>query len=133
MSKPQYSDESFWEKLKKYAIVAGREVVETALKLYYCMQDADTPRWAKTVIGGALLYFVMPLDSVPDLLPGGYVDDLGALSGAVLTVATHIKDEHVAKAKAKMVQWFGAQPEEEITVRAGEPKQLEDKRPSDSK
>ena len=81
MSDPQYSDASFWEKLKQYAVVAGREVVETALKLFYCMQDADTPKWAKTVIGGALLYFIMPVDAVPDFLPGGYVDDLGAEYG----------------------------------------------------
>ncbi|MEZ5448955.1 MAG: DUF1232 domain-containing protein [Thiolinea sp.] len=107
MADQQYSDESFWAKLKHYAIVAGREVVETALKLYYCMQDRDTPAWAKTVIGGALLYFIMPADAVPDFLPGGYVDDLGALSGAVLTVASHIKEIHAAKARAKMTQWFG--------------------------
>ena len=114
MSESHYSDKSFWEKLKQYAIVAGREVVETALKLYYCMQDADTPKWAKTVIGSALLYFIMPIDSVPDFLPGGYVDDLGALSGAVLTVAAHIKDEHITKAKSKMAEWFGKRPPEEI-------------------
>ncbi len=128
----QYSDPSFWEKLKQYARVAGREVVETALKLYYCMQDADTPRWAKTVIGGSLLYFIVPVDSVPDFLPGGYVDDLGALSSAVLTVASHIKDEHVAQARAKMAQWFGAPAPEQVEVSAAQPPRLEEKPTSDS-
>ena len=107
MAKQHYNDASFWEKLKAYAIVAGKEVVELALKLYYCMKDSDTPAWAKTVIGGALLYFIVPIDAVPDLIPGGYVDDLGALSGAVMTVATHIKEIHAAKARAKMTEWFG--------------------------
>lgn len=110
MSAHQYSDSSFWAKLKAYAIVAGKEVVELALKLYYCMKDEDTPKWAKTVIGGALLYFIVPIDAVPDLLPGGYVDDLGALSGAVMTVAIHIKEIHAAKARAKMTEWFGKGP-----------------------
>jgi uncharacterized membrane protein YkvA (DUF1232 family) len=108
MSEQQYDEASFWQKLKQYAVVAGREVVEMALKLYYCMQDADTPKWAKTVIAGSLLYFVVPVDAVPDMLPGGYVDDFGALSAAVMTVAAHIKDSHVEQAREKMAQWFGS-------------------------
>ncbi|MEZ5534027.1 MAG: YkvA family protein [Thiolinea sp.] len=107
MSEQQYDDKSFWEKLRQYAIVAGREVVEIALKLYYCMKDPDTPKWARTVIAGSLLYFIVPVDAVPDLLPGGYVDDFGALSAALMTVAAHIKDEHVKQAGIKMGQWFG--------------------------
>ena len=130
MSEPEYSDESFWDKLKEYAIVAGREVVETALKLFYCMKDEDTPLRAKVVIAGALLYFIMPVDAVPDFLPGGYVDDLGALSGALLTVAAHIKDEHAAKAKAKMAQWFGAK--DSADEHKTEIKQLENQRDSDT-
>jgi len=33
----EYSKQSFWAKLGKYAIVAGKQVVEKALILYYCL------------------------------------------------------------------------------------------------
>lgn len=102
-----YSDESFWEKAKTYATVAGKEVIETALKLYYAMKDTDTPAWAKTIILGALAYFILPADAVVDLIPGGYTDDLGALAAAAWTVAQHIKESHTEMAKNTMERWFG--------------------------
>ena len=102
----EFSEQGFWDKLKRYASSAGKDVVEIALKLYYALQDSDTPTAAKAVIVGALVYFIVPFDAVADLLPGGYVDDFGALMGAFWTVSKHIKDEHVAKAKAKLLEWF---------------------------
>ncbi|TXH71619.1 MAG: DUF1232 domain-containing protein [Thiothrix sp.] len=106
---PLYTEPSFWSKLKSYAKAAGRDVVELALKLYYCLQDPDTPKWAKTIIIGALAYFIMPVDAIMDFIPGGYVDDWGALAGALATVVTHIKDSHVQQAKTKTTEWFGAE------------------------
>lgn len=103
---PNYSDKGFWDKVKGQAKQAGKEVIQTALKLYYALQDTDTPNSAKLIIVGALAYFVVPTDAVFDLLPGGYVDDLGALVGALWTVTEHIKDEHVAKAQATVSEWF---------------------------
>ncbi|AKD38886.1 hypothetical protein I926_07850 [Pasteurella multocida subsp. multocida OH4807] len=102
-----YSDSGFWDKLTSYAKVAGQSVIEPALKMYYAAQDEDTPLWAKTIIYGALGYFILPVDAIPDIIPGaGYADDLGALAAALGTVAMHIKDEHVQKAKEKIKQWF---------------------------
>jgi len=102
----EFNEVSFWEKIKKYAVMAGRQVIELALRLYYAFRDSDTPAWAKTVITASLAYFIFPADAVADLLPGGYVDDLGALAAAAGTVSAHIKDEHVAKAKETVKQWF---------------------------
>ncbi|QBQ55598.1 YkvA family protein [Nitrosococcus wardiae] len=102
----QYSERVFWEKISIYAKSAGVNVIETALKLYYALQDEDTPKWAKTVIYSALIYFISPVDTLPDLLPGGYVDDLGVLLSAVATISTHIKEEHSDKAGVKIEQWF---------------------------
>jgi len=74
-----WSEESFWAKLARYARVAGRQVVETALVLFHCLRDPDTPAWARAVILGALAWFVAPVDAIPDLTPlVGYTDDLGA-------------------------------------------------------
>ena len=108
----EYSDESFWDKVFKFALKAGREVILRALILYYCLQDEDTPKWAKTVIVGALGYFIFPADVIPDFVPGaGYTDDLAVLVAAVATVLVHIKPEHRRQAeemiKEKMKEWFG--------------------------
>lgn len=104
----EYSDGSFWDKVKVYALDAGAEVIEKALSMYHALQDQDTPAWAKGVIIGALGYFISPIDAVPDFTPVvGYADDLGALALAFGTVAAHIKDSHLRKAKETMISWFG--------------------------
>ena len=70
--------------------------------------DPNTPAWAKTVIVGALGYFIFPMDAVPDLVPGvGYVDDLGVLTAAVSTIAASVTKEHREKAKTKHREYFG--------------------------
>jgi uncharacterized membrane protein YkvA (DUF1232 family) len=103
-----YSEDSFWEKIKKFAKVAGSEVLEKALQLYYALQSPNTPIWAKTVIMGALGYFISPIDAMPDITPViGYVDDLGVLTAAVATVAFYITDDIKIKAKQKLKEWFG--------------------------
>lgn len=103
-----YSEEGFWNKLKRYAKSAGKDVVEKALLLYYAAQEEKAPAWAKATIAGALGYFIVPLDAVADLTPGiGYVDDLGVLVLAIAAVATYINDDVRAKAAAKIRDWFG--------------------------
>ena len=104
-----YSESRFWDKLKKYARVAGSEVIEKALWLFYAAQRPETPVWAKTVIYGALAYFILPTDAIPDLVPlAGYTDDLGALAAAIGMVTLYISDEVKEKARQKMQAWFGA-------------------------
>lgn len=103
-----YSEDSFWEKVKKYAIKAGKEVIEKALILYNCLLDSDTPAWAKGIIVAALGYFIFPADVVPDVTPVvGYSDDLGVLAGALLAVAAQIKEDHKKKAQDTLQAWFG--------------------------
>lgn len=105
----QYSEESFWEKIKKFGKKAGYKVVYVALLLFYCLKDGDAPAWAKTVIIGALAYFIVPVDAIPDVVPGaGYADDLGALVAALGVVAVYINEDIKQKAKAKLKDWFGA-------------------------
>lgn len=104
----------FWSKLAHSALAAGQAVVERALWLYYAAERPDVPRWAKLTIYGALAYFVLPLDAIPDFLPGaGYVDDLGALGAALLTVASYVDDDVKRRARARMREWFGALPDQE--------------------
>lgn len=109
MSDPQrYSEASLWRKLAHNAGRAGRATVETALQLYYAAQRPDTPAWARTTAYGALAYFILPLDTVPDwLMAVGYTDDLAALTLAVGTLASYIDDDVRARARERLRAWFG--------------------------
>lgn len=103
-----YSEESFWAKIAAFALRAGIELVEKALILYYCLQDRDTPAWAKAVIVSALGYFIVLTDVIPDFTPAaGFTDDLGALAVAFAAVVAHIKPEHRSQAEVRMKEWFG--------------------------
>jgi len=104
----EYGEKPFWKKVGSFAAAAGKRVIQTALILYYCLQDADTPAWAKTVIISSLGYFILPADAIPDIIAAvGYADDLGALASAAATIAAHIKPEHRDKAEKKLKTWFG--------------------------
>ncbi|MES2660509.1 MAG: YkvA family protein [Verrucomicrobiota bacterium] len=102
-----YSAPRLWRTLSRATLSAGRKTLITALTLFYCLQDKDTPTWAKGMIVGALGYLVLPADLIPDILPGiGYGDDWGALVAALGTVAAYIKDEHKSKALAQIARLF---------------------------
>lgn len=112
-----YTDAGFWDKLRRFARKAGKEVVEKALWLYYAYQRPDTPVWAKRVILGALAYFILPIDLIADILPGiGFTDDLGALMTAISTVAMYINDSVKERARQKATEWFGEELEAENAV-----------------
>lgn len=111
-----YSEESFWDKVTRFAKRAGREVIEKALWLHYAAQDEKTPVWAKTTMYGALAYFIVPADMIPDIIPGaGYTDDLGALAAAVTTVAVYITPAVRAKAAEQVNRWFGEEKDSAST------------------
>ena len=103
----RYSRDQFWEKVRRYAKTAGKNVVETALQLYYAADSPLTPAGAKGVIYGALAYFISPIDIIPDLLPGiGYTDDLTVLVAALGIVAANISPEIKEQARTKVNEWF---------------------------
>jgi uncharacterized membrane protein YkvA (DUF1232 family) len=88
-----YSDEMFWEKLGKHGAQAGSQLVHKTLVLYYTMKDPKTPNRIKASIMGALAYFILPLDALPDAIVGvGYLDDLGVLTWAYDTTFNHISE-----------------------------------------
>lgn len=102
-----YSEPKFHQKLARAALAAGREVVEKALWLYFAAQRPETPRWAKATVYGALAYFIVPLDAIPDLAPiAGYTDDLSVLLLAVGTIARHIDEAVKEKTRRLLARWF---------------------------
>lgn len=102
-----FNEGSFWDTVRRAARRAGREVVEEALTLYHCLRDPDTPAWARAVIVGALGYFILPTDVIPDFIPGiGFTDDFGAFVVATTCVALHVKPEHRDRAR-RLMSIFG--------------------------
>lgn len=107
-AKREYKVRDLWWKLSLYAKTAGKEVVEKCLWLHYAAQRRETPSWAKSVIYGAIAYFILPVDAIPDFIPvSGYSDDLLALAAAVGTVSVYINEEVKEKTRNKMRTWFG--------------------------
>ena len=103
-----YSEAAFWEKVKKIASKAGVKTIYYALVLYYTLTDPSTPAKYKAVIMGALGYFILPFDLLPDLIPfAGLADDWAALVAAVAYVASAITPSIKEKARAKVSSWFG--------------------------
>jgi uncharacterized membrane protein YkvA (DUF1232 family) len=57
---------------------------------------------------GALGYFILPLDLIPDVVVGlGYTDNLGALRLALFQIAMYIDEDIKDQAKEKLKDWFG--------------------------
>lgn len=107
-NKKHYSEEGLWEKIQKYAKKAGSSVIYAVLLLYFTMKKEEVPMQAKATIVGALGYFILPFDLIPDVAPGvGYVDDLGVLVAALMTVVMHIDEDIKTQARNKLTDWFG--------------------------
>jgi uncharacterized membrane protein YkvA (DUF1232 family) len=91
----------FWLKLKRVA--ARLPFVEDLLAAYYCAFDRQTPRHVQAALLGAIAYFVLPFDFIPDMLPVlGYTDDAAVLATAIRMVASHITEDHREAARAAL-------------------------------
>jgi uncharacterized membrane protein YkvA (DUF1232 family) len=91
----------FWLKLKQVA--AKLPFLEDLLAAYYCAFDKETPRHVQAALLGAIAYFILPFDFIPDMLPVlGYTDDAAVLATAIRLVASHITNDHREAARAAL-------------------------------
>ena len=91
----------FWIKLKQ--VVAKLPFAEDLLAAYYCAFDRQTPRHVQAALLGAIAYFILPFDFMPDMLPVlGFTDDAAMLATAIRMVAGHITQEHRDAARAAL-------------------------------
>ena len=75
----EYVDENLWAKLEKGGkkISFARDIVA----LYNFMKDPLVKWHRKAIVIAALIYFIVPIDTIPDLTPFfGYLDDLGVIT-----------------------------------------------------
>ena len=83
-----YSERGLWGKVTKVAKKAGIKVIYAALLLFYALKSEKTSAADRALIIGALGYFILPTDLIPDFIPAtGYTDDFGALVLALARVA----------------------------------------------
>jgi len=91
----------FWIKLKR--VISGLPFAEDLLAAYYCAFDKQTPRHVQVALLGAIAYFILPFDFIPDMMPVlGFTDDAAVLATAIRLVATHIRPEHRDAARAAL-------------------------------
>jgi len=87
-----------WPKLR--AVAANIPFAEDVAAAYYCATDTKTPLKVRATLMAALAYFVMPLDTIPDLLAFvGFSDDLAVLTAAITLIGANMTDEHRSKAR----------------------------------
>jgi uncharacterized membrane protein YkvA (DUF1232 family) len=89
---------NFWHTLKKAArfIPFSSDLVAA----YFCAMDPQTPTRVRVILFGALAYFIMPFDSIPDfLIVFGFSDDAAVLLTAITAVRTSITPAHYLAAQ----------------------------------
>lgn len=91
----------FWAKLRR--VLARIPFAEDLLAGYYCAIDRDTPASVRAILLGAVAYFVMPADMIPDMLAGlGFTDDAAVLAAAISAVSRHLQPKHRVRARTEL-------------------------------
>ena len=100
---PESVRKRFWAKFKRVAV--RLPFAEDLLSAYYCAFDLRTPRHVQAALLGAIAYFILPFDFIPDMLPVlGFTDDAAVLATAIRLVAAHITVEHREAARERLRQ-----------------------------
>jgi uncharacterized membrane protein YkvA (DUF1232 family) len=92
---------SFWAKVT--ANLGRIPFMDEIVAVWFCARDPATPPKVKAILLGAVAYFVLPFDIVPDFIAGlGYGDDLAVLIAAIRAVRPHISATHREQARAAL-------------------------------
>ncbi|MBO4300851.1 MAG: DUF1232 domain-containing protein [Desulfovibrio sp.] len=102
-----FSDRQLWEKIARMTKKVGYEVLRSVLILYYTLENPELPGKVRAVILGALGYFILPVDLIPDFIPiVGMSDDIAIVAAAIAYASLYITQEAKDKAEAKLKMWF---------------------------
>ncbi len=93
----------FWKKARR---TLGRiPFTEDAVAAFYCATDSATPLPIRATLFGALAYFVLPFDAIPDFFIGlGFTDDAAILLAAFTAARMHITDAHRERARTWLLK-----------------------------
>lgn len=97
----------FWRKMR--GSLGKVPFSEDAVAAFFCATDAATPLAIRATLFGALAYFVLPFDAIPDLFLGlGFTDDAAVLLAAFTAARTYISDAHRDRARAWLLKAQGS-------------------------
>jgi len=113
-----YSEEGYWNKIKRHGIKIGAKPIYLTLLLFYSLPKVSI--LDKAIIIGSLGYFISPIDLIPDTIPViGYLDDVSVLMLAFYRIHSNIDDETKNKAKRTFKSLFPSYTDDEIDKLVG--------------
>lgn len=97
-----YQENALVNKLLKCCRVLGRFGTQKILTLYYMIQEGQITSKEKLLLLGALGYFILPIDLIPDFpFPLiGFTDDL-----AVVTIVMKILSKYITPEIKQKAHW----------------------------
>lgn len=75
-------------------------MLSVAEACFLTMKDPKVSMRNKSLLLASLVYFVTPIDAIPDFVPGGYTDDLSVLMAALLATGI-VGKQHLEKCRIK--------------------------------
>ena len=101
------------DKLRPWALKAGRVATRPLLQFYYVMDDDNTSTLDRVLIYAAIFYTILPLDFIPSVIYKfmGILDDGVAMLYVYKKIKDKITPEINAKVEDTLNEWFGAEYE----------------------
>ena len=105
-----------WDKIKTYALRAGRVATKPILTFYYVMQQSEITTMDKALIYGAIAYIVIPSDLLPRRVLGwlGILDDAAVIAYVYNKVSSKVTAAIRNQVDTQLNEWFGAEVIEAI-------------------
>ncbi|MDT3695057.1 MAG: YkvA family protein [Ignavibacterium sp.] len=91
-----YVEENLWSKVQR----VGKKIsfAKDIMALYSYMRDPFVSWHRKAIVVMGLIYFISPIDTIPDIAPlVGYLDDLGVIAALIKFLGSELVPYYDAK------------------------------------
>ncbi len=101
------------DKLRPWALKAGRVATKPLLQFYYVMDDDNTSTLDRVLIYAAIIYTILPMDLIPSVVYKflGVMDDGVAMFFVYKKIKNKITPKVDAKVEGTLNEWFGVEYE----------------------
>ena len=101
------------DKLRPWALKAGRVATRPILQFYFVMDDDNTSTLDRVLIYAAIIYTILPMDLIPSVIYKflGVLDDGVAMLFVYKKIKDKITPEINAKVEDTLNEWFGVEYE----------------------
>ncbi len=97
----QPDERRFWRKLGR--VFARIPFAEDLVAAWYCAKDPATPVHVRALLWGAVAYFLLPADLIPDYLVGvGFTDDAAVIAMVMSLLGRYVEPTHRAAAQRRI-------------------------------